>query len=55
MAYKDEYEVARLYTDGTFLEQLSAQFEGNYKLEFNLAHRRLPVRPDTGNSDGVWR
>jgi indolepyruvate ferredoxin oxidoreductase len=36
-AYKDEYEVARLYTDGNFLEQLKSQFEGDVKLKFNLA------------------
>jgi indolepyruvate ferredoxin oxidoreductase len=37
MAYKDEYEVARLYTDGRFTEQLKNQFEGDVKLKFNLA------------------
>jgi indolepyruvate ferredoxin oxidoreductase len=37
MAYKDEYEVARLYTDGRFVEQLKTQFEGDFKLKFNLA------------------
>jgi indolepyruvate ferredoxin oxidoreductase len=37
MAYKDEYEVARLYTDGRFVEQLKAQFEGDFSLKFNLA------------------
>ncbi|NMM27324.1 MAG: indolepyruvate ferredoxin oxidoreductase family protein [Glaciimonas sp.] len=37
MAYKDEYEVARLYTDGVFQKQLAAQFEGDYKLEFLMA------------------
>jgi indolepyruvate ferredoxin oxidoreductase len=37
MAYKDEYEVARLYTDGQFLKKLSAEFEGDFKLEFHLA------------------
>ncbi|MFL6673356.1 MAG: DUF6537 domain-containing protein, partial [Massilia sp.] len=37
MAYKDEYEVARLYTDGRFVEQLKSQFEGDFKLKFNLA------------------
>jgi indolepyruvate ferredoxin oxidoreductase len=37
MAYKDEYEVARLYTDGRFEDKLRRQFEGDIKLEFNLA------------------
>lgn len=37
MAYKDEYEVARLYADPAFQQKLEAQFEGDYKLEFNLA------------------
>jgi indolepyruvate ferredoxin oxidoreductase len=37
MAYKDEYEVARLYTDGRFAEQLQQQFEGNFSVKFNLA------------------
>jgi len=37
MAYKDEYEVARLYTDGRFLESVKSQFEGDVKLKFNLA------------------
>ncbi|MCW5632550.1 MAG: indolepyruvate ferredoxin oxidoreductase family protein [Rubrivivax sp.] len=37
MAYKDEYEVARLYTDGGFARQLAEQFEGELKLEFHMA------------------
>jgi indolepyruvate ferredoxin oxidoreductase len=37
MAYKDEYEVARLYTDGEFERQLQAQFEGDFRLEFHMA------------------
>ncbi|MGB9109698.1 MAG: indolepyruvate ferredoxin oxidoreductase family protein [Telluria sp.] len=37
MAYKDEYEVARLYTDGRFVEQLQSQFEGKFSLKFNMA------------------
>ncbi|MBI5128317.1 MAG: indolepyruvate ferredoxin oxidoreductase family protein [Rhodopseudomonas palustris] len=37
MAYKDEYEVARLYTDGDFLAKLDKQFEGDFKLRFHLA------------------
>ena len=41
MAYKDEYEVARLYADPVFLDKLRAQFEGepgkDYQLQFHLA------------------
>jgi indolepyruvate ferredoxin oxidoreductase len=37
MAYKDEYEVARLYTDGVFLRKIAEQFEGDWKLHFHLA------------------
>jgi indolepyruvate ferredoxin oxidoreductase len=37
LAIKDEYEVARLYTDGEFLHRVAGQFEGNYKLRFHLA------------------
>ncbi|WP_434031920.1 indolepyruvate ferredoxin oxidoreductase family protein [[Pseudomonas] boreopolis] len=37
MAYKDEYEVARLYTSGEFQRQLEQQFEGDYQVRFNLA------------------
>jgi indolepyruvate ferredoxin oxidoreductase len=37
MAYKDEYEVARLYTSGEFRRRLEQQFEGDYKLHFHLA------------------
>ncbi len=37
MSYKDEYEVARLYTDGSFLRELAQQFEGDYTLKFHLA------------------
>jgi indolepyruvate ferredoxin oxidoreductase len=37
MAYKDEYEVARLYTDTDFLARVAAQFEGDYTLKVHLA------------------
>jgi indolepyruvate ferredoxin oxidoreductase len=37
MAIKDEYEVARLYTDGSFRRQLAAEFDGYDRLEFHLA------------------
>jgi indolepyruvate ferredoxin oxidoreductase len=38
MAYKDEYEVARLFTDGTFRKQIDSTFEpGTMRFEFHLA------------------
>jgi indolepyruvate ferredoxin oxidoreductase len=37
MAYKDEYEVARLYSDPAFQRKLSATFTGDYSLSFHLA------------------
>ena len=49
MAYKDEYEVARLYTDGAFRERLAASFEGDLRLTFHLAPPVLARRdPVTG-------
>ncbi|QQD19510.1 indolepyruvate ferredoxin oxidoreductase family protein [Spongiibacter nanhainus] len=42
MAYKDEYEVARLYTDPRFLQRIQEQFDGDYKLSFNLAPPIIP-------------
>jgi indolepyruvate ferredoxin oxidoreductase len=37
MAYKDEYEVARLHTDKAFTDKISAMFEGDVKLTHHLA------------------
>jgi indolepyruvate ferredoxin oxidoreductase len=37
LAYKDEYEVARLYTNGTFARALRAQFEGPLTIHFHMA------------------
>jgi indolepyruvate ferredoxin oxidoreductase len=60
MAYKDEYEVARLYTDGTFLKQVSNELGGeNLRFEFHLAPPLLARRdPATGlprkMSFGPW-
>ena len=49
MAYKDEYEVARLYTDGSFAEKLNQQFEGDVRLSFHLAPPLFAARdPETG-------
>jgi indolepyruvate ferredoxin oxidoreductase len=59
MAYKDEYEVARLYTDGSFAKQIAASFEGDMKLEFHLApplfakHDPVTGRPRKMNF-GAW-
>ena len=60
MAIKDEYEVARLYSDGSFREALEQQFEGkDMKLTFHLAPPLLAERdPDSGHlkkrSYGPW-
>jgi indolepyruvate ferredoxin oxidoreductase len=47
MAYKDEYEVARLFADAAFEQRLAGAFEGDYKLRFHLSPpliaRRDPV------------
>ena len=49
MAYKDEYEVARLYTDGSFLKQVAGTFGGdNLRFEFHLAPPLLGA-PRQGN------
>ncbi|HAF55910.1 MAG TPA: indolepyruvate ferredoxin oxidoreductase family protein, partial [Thauera sp.] len=45
LAYKDEYEVARLYTDPAFWEKVEATFEGDYSVRFHLAAPLL-ARPD---------
>ena len=37
MSYKDEYEVARLHTDQSFLNKVNAMFEGDFKLNYHLA------------------
>lgn len=37
MAYKDEYEVARLHTDAAFHDKIAAQFEGDFSLKVHLA------------------
>jgi indolepyruvate ferredoxin oxidoreductase len=50
LAYKDEYEVARLQADMAFQAQLNQQFEGGYKLKFHLAPPLFASRdPRTGH------
>ena len=49
MAYKDEYEVARLYADGGFRARVAAAFEGDYRLMVHLAPPLLAAKdPVTG-------
>ncbi len=59
MAYKDEYEVARLYTETDFLKRIAERFEGPYEINFHLAPPLLGDRdPETGHlrkrSFGPW-
>ncbi|MBN3786508.1 indolepyruvate ferredoxin oxidoreductase family protein [Burkholderia sp. Ac-20353] len=62
MAYKDEYEVARLYSDPAYLDKLRAQFEGepgkDYTLSFYLAPPLVAKRDAQGHLNkrryGLW-
>jgi indolepyruvate ferredoxin oxidoreductase len=49
MAYKDEYEVARLYTDPAFMAKINAQFEGDFELHFHLAPPLFSRRDSQGH------
>ena len=49
LAYKDEYEVARLYTDGRFQRQIAETFEGKFSLQFSLAPPLLATRDANGH------
>ena len=49
MAYKDEYEVARLHTDKQFLERVKSQFEGDFKVFYHLAPPLLAKRNEKGH------
>jgi indolepyruvate ferredoxin oxidoreductase len=56
LAYKDEYEVARLYSDGAFAQQVEREFEGDYRLRLHLDSNHVipfglaPKNPDTGRT-----
>jgi indolepyruvate ferredoxin oxidoreductase len=58
MAYKDEYEVARLYAEPAFEQRLREQFAGDFKLQFNLAPPMLPGTDGGGRPKkrqfGAW-
>ena len=49
MAYKDEYEVARLYTDGKFQKKIADMFEGDYEINFHLAPPLFAKRDQQGH------
>jgi indolepyruvate ferredoxin oxidoreductase len=48
MAYKDEYEVARLHTDAVFLNKVNAMFEGDFKINYNLAPPMISKKNEKG-------
>jgi indolepyruvate ferredoxin oxidoreductase len=50
MAYKDEYEVARLYASGDFAKRVAGMFEGDYKIHFHLAPP-LIAKPDPSTGE----
>ncbi len=59
LAYKDEYEVARLFSDGRFLREIAERFEGDWRLRFHLAPPLFAkIDPETGRpikkSYGPW-
>ena len=58
LAIKDEYEVGRLYSDGSFAKQIAAAFEGSPRLEFHLAPPVLGRKNAQGepvkSSFGPW-
>jgi indolepyruvate ferredoxin oxidoreductase len=58
MAYKDEYEVARLQTESAFHAKVNAMFEGNFTLRYHLAPPLLARKNDRGelqkSSFGPW-
>ena len=59
MAYKDEYEVARLHVETGFLDEVAREFEGGYRVVHHLAPPLVPAKPDgrgrpTKRAFGPW-
>jgi indolepyruvate ferredoxin oxidoreductase len=59
LAYKDEYEVARLHADPAFMARLKDSFEGDFTLSFHLAPplfaRRDPITGELQKKEyGAW-
>ncbi len=50
LAYKDEYEVARLHADPAFMQKIEGMFEGDYKVVFHLAPPMLN-KPDPATGE----
>jgi indolepyruvate ferredoxin oxidoreductase len=55
LAYKDEYEVARLYANGDFRKKIEAMFEGDYRLVFHLAPPLLARKDPTSGEPRKMR
>jgi indolepyruvate ferredoxin oxidoreductase len=55
LAYKDEYEVARLHADGAFEKKIGAMFEGDYKVVYHLAPPLLARRDPTSGEPRKMR
>ena len=49
MAYKDEYEVARLHSDPAFKARIANMFEGDYQIKYHLAPPLLAKRDANGH------
>jgi indolepyruvate ferredoxin oxidoreductase len=49
MAYKDEYEVARLHSDPAFKQRIASMFEGNYSVKYHLAPPLLSAKDANGH------
>jgi indolepyruvate ferredoxin oxidoreductase len=58
MAYKDEYEVARLHTDPAFREKIASMFEGDFTIKYHLAPPLLAKHDKEGRAIkqeyGAW-
>ena len=52
LAYKDEYEVARLHSDPAFMQKIDGMFEGDYKVVFHMAPPILN-RPDPATGEAT--
>jgi indolepyruvate ferredoxin oxidoreductase len=49
MAYKDEYEVARLHSEPAFRQRIASMFEGDYKIKYHLAPPMLSSKDGNGH------